>query len=166
MRQQGQRQLESGSALLVCMMLVLAMTISALAGIRMASVQERMAVNTKLKNDSLQAAESALRYLEQWLRQNPDNLPVDSCQGSACALPALIFDIDHTDAPDIDWQLLPALARDNDVSTWFRVVRMGRSVLPVNFSGSGTSELYRLSVVSQHGTSRTVLEAVYAVIQR
>ncbi len=165
MRQRWHKHPESGSALLVCLMLVLVMTISTLAGIRIATGQERMAVNVKLKNDSLQAAESALRYVELWLRQNPNNLPADNCQGSACALPALTFDIEHSGAPGADWQQLPVTAADNGTITWFRVVRLGHSAVPANHATSGTSVLYRLSVVSQHGSTRTVLESVYAFTQ-
>lgn len=157
---------ESGSALIVSLMFMLMMTISALAGIRIATGQERMAVNVKLKNDSLQAAESALRYVEQWLRQDPDHLPADPCQGSACALPASTFDIDHVGAPDADWQLLPLAATDNAVTTWFRVVRLGHSSTPVNLATSAPGILYQVSVVSHHGVTRTVLEGVYAFTQR
>lgn len=156
---------ESGSALVISLMLMLMLSIIALAGIRIATGQERMALNVKLKNDSLQAAETGLRYVEHQLRHNPDCLLLNDCSGRSCELPAAVFDVDHQGAPAVDWQEVPAADGDGDMKTWFRVTRLGLSTRPVNLATSAPSTLYRVSVISYQGSTRTVLESIYAFTQ-
>lgn len=156
---------ESGSALVISLMLMLMLSIIALAGIRIATGQERMALNVKLKNDSLQAAETGLRYVESQLRHHPDHLFLTHCSDQSCPLPAAVFDVDHQGAPAMDWQEAPAEDGAGNMKTWFRVKRLGLSTSPVNLATSTSSTLYRVSVISYQGSTRTVLEAVYAFTQ-
>jgi len=64
------------------------------------------------------------------------------------------------------WQPLPisegSKLRSGDVQLWYRLERIGKSTIPVRVAVSSPSMLYRLSVLSLSGTSRTVLEATYA----
>lgn len=153
---------EVGSALIISLILLLVLTLTATAGIGMSTGQERMAHNARLKNDSLQAAESGLRYVEQLVRGNQLMLPQAVCVQSACELPGAALDTDHLSAPAADWSALPAAVTGNDMHAWYRIVRLGDSVMPTNLAAGAPSTLYRISVVSHKGSTRTVLETVYA----
>lgn len=153
---------QAGSALMISMVFLLLMTVTALAGIRTSTSQERMAFNIKLKNDSFQAAESGMRHVEQQIRKNALALPVVVCSQSACDLPHTALDPDHLSAPGSDWSPVPPSVAGNDMAAWYRIVRLGDSVLPVNLVAEAPSTLYRISVVSHKGSTRTVLESIYA----
>ena len=153
---------QAGSALIISMVFLLLMTITALAGIRTSTGQERMAFNVKLKNDSFQAAESGMRHVEEQIRTSALALPVAVCAQAACELPSTALDPDHLSAPGSDWSPVPASVSGNDMLAWYRIVRLGDSALPVNLLAEAPSTLYRISVVSHKGPTRTVLESIYA----
>ncbi|WP_285261335.1 pilus assembly PilX family protein [Halopseudomonas bauzanensis] len=155
-------QLQAGSALIISMVLLLLTTLTALAGISTSTGQERMARNVKLKNDSFQAAESGMRHVEQQVRSNTVPLPLAVCVQSGCELPAAALDPDHQSAPGADWTPVPASVAGNGMTAWYRIVRLGDSAIPANVSAAAPSTLYRISVVSHRGTTRTVLESIYA----
>jgi type IV pilus assembly protein PilX len=60
-------RLQRGMALIVSLVLLLSMTLLALAAMQNTSLEERMAGNVRSENIALQAAESALRAAEAWL---------------------------------------------------------------------------------------------------
>jgi len=151
-----------GSALIISLILLLVLTLTATAGIGISIGQERMAYNVRLKNDSFQAAESGLRYVEQLVRGNQLMLPQAVCVQAACELPGTALDTDHLGTPATDWSALPAAVAGNDMRAWYRIVRLGDSVMPSNLAVGAPSTLYRISVVSHKGSTRTVLESVYA----
>ena len=153
---------QAGSALVISMVLLLLTTLTALAGIRTSTGQERMAHNVKLKNDSFQAAESGMRHVEQQVRSNTLLLPLTICSQAACELPAAALDPDHRTAPGADWVAIPASVAGNDMTAWYRIVRLGDSAIPANVTAAAPSTLYRISVVSHKGATRTVLESIYA----
>lgn len=151
-----------GSALIISMVLLLLTTLTALAGISTSTGQERMAHNVKLKNDSFQAAESSMRHVEQQVRSNTVPLPLAVCSQAGCELPAAALDPDHQAAPGGDWVAVPASVAGNGMTAWYRIVRLGDSAIPANVSATAPSTLYRISVVSHRGATRTVLESIYA----
>ena len=61
------RQIQNGSALVVGLVLLLVVTILAVAGIQGTVVQERMSGNWHDRNLAFQASEAALREGERWL---------------------------------------------------------------------------------------------------
>lgn len=156
------RPAQVGSALIISMVLLLLTTLTALAGIRTSTGQERMAHNVKLKNDSFQAAESGMRHVEQQVRSNTLLLPLTVCSQATCELPAAALDPDHRSGPGADWTPIPASVAGNGMTAWYRIVRMGDSAIPANVSAAAPSTLYRISVVSHKGATRTVLESIYA----
>ncbi|WP_193075867.1 PilX N-terminal domain-containing pilus assembly protein [Pseudomonas sp. FME51] len=162
MTQDNPRHIQTGSALIISLVFLLLMTITALAGIRTSTGQERMAFNVKLKNDSFQAAESGMRHVEEQIRRNALPLPVVVCARAACGLPSTALDPDHLSAPGPDWSQVPSSVAGNGMATWYRIVRLGDSAMPANLFAEAPSTLYRISVVSHKGPTRTVLESIYA----
>ncbi len=61
------RPYQSGSALLVCLVLLVIMTLLVIGGLTTSTVEEKMAGNTQNKQTSFQAAEAALRASESTL---------------------------------------------------------------------------------------------------
>lgn len=158
----GLNQRQSGSALIISLVLLLLVTLTAVAGISDSLVQERMAHNVKLRHDSFQAAETGLRYVEQQVRANSLVLPVSDCVLADCEVSAAALAADPVLALNADWVALPAAIAGNHSQVWYRVVRLGDSMLPANLSAGAASTLYRVSVVSHRGSTRTLLEGVYA----
>lgn len=156
------RQRQSGSALIISMVLLLLLMLTAVAGVSDSIVQERMAHNVKRLNDSFQAAETGLRYVEQQVQSNILALPTTACTPGACDVPGAALSTQHSHTPGPDWSKVPAAVAGGDMQVWYRVVRLGESPLPVNLTTGSTSTLYRVSVLSQRDTTRTLLEGVYA----
>lgn len=156
------RQRQSGSALIISMVLLLLLMLTAVAGVSDSIVQERMAHNVKRLNDSFQAAETGLRYVEQQVQTHTLELPTTACAPGACEVPAAPLDASSASAPGVGWSKVPAAVAGGDMQVWYRVVRLGDSALPVNLTTGSTSTLYRVSVLSQRDSTRTLLEGVYA----
>lgn len=69
------RERQKGAALAVALIFLLLMTLLSTSTMRGATMQERMAGNTRDYNLGFQAAEAALREAETYLRTNSDTLP-------------------------------------------------------------------------------------------
>ncbi len=69
------RRHQSGAALVIALVFLLLMTMLSTSTMRGATMQERMAGNTRDYNIGFQAAESALREAENYLRTNINTLP-------------------------------------------------------------------------------------------
>lgn len=154
-------QRQSGSALIICLVLLLLLMLTAVAGVSDSIVQERMAHNVKQVNGSFQTAETGLRYVEQQVRGNPLVLPASPCT-ETCDVPANVLTASSPGAPGPDWNRVPSAVAGDDMQVWYRVVRLGDSGLAVNQTAGAPSTLYRVSVLSQRGSTRTLLEGVYA----
>ncbi|WP_373185382.1 PilX N-terminal domain-containing pilus assembly protein [Halopseudomonas sp.] len=159
---------QQGSALIVSLVFLLLLTLVSVAGIRSSTGQERMAANVKLKSDSLQAAESALRIIQQQLAQAANsNKPLPTpCKGIDCNTSDAAFDLDTTGAPGAGWVQIPASAMTNNTQVWYRITSLGETLAPAftvdaNPPHEGAGNLYRIVVVSFVGATRTVLESVY-----
>lgn len=159
---------QSGSALIASLVFLLLLTLVGVAGITASTDQERMAANAKLKNDSVQAAEAALRIVHQQLAlAAQENKPLPTpCQATDCIIPESALDIDATGAPAAGWVQIASSAQTNNMQVWYRVTSLGETLAPANtlaaspaYEGSGN--LYRIVVVSFKGSTRTVLESVY-----
>lgn len=156
------RHQQSGSALIISMVLLLLLMLTAVAGVSDSIVQERMAHNVKRLNDSFQAAETGLRYVEQQVQSNTLELPTTTCAPGACEVPLAALDASSASAPGVGWSTVPVAVTGGDMQVWYRVVQLGDSALPVNLATGATSTLYRVSVLSQRDATRTLLEGVYA----
>src|SRR5690606_15052348 len=86
---------QKGMALFVSLIFLLLLTVVGMASMKNASLQEKMAGNSRFKNISFQMAEAALREAEHYVG-NPDNSATLSacavCTGANCQPP------DHTAA--------------------------------------------------------------------
>tara|TARA_R110000796_G_scaffold241303_2_gene362703 strand:+ start:22745 stop:23284 length:540 start_codon:yes stop_codon:yes gene_type:complete len=162
------RSLQAGSALIFSLVFLLLLTLVSVTGITSATHQERMAANTKHKNDSLQAAEAGLQLIFRQLAQAAgDNKPLPlPCHGADCALPPALFDIDASGAPGPGWVQIPASVDTNQMQVWYRITALGQALAPANILNAdppyeGPGNLYRVVVVSFRGSTRTVLEGIY-----
>lgn len=152
---------QAGSALIISLVLLLLLTLTAVAGVSDSIVQERMAHNVKRANDVFQAAETGLRHVEQQVHNNTLVLPTANCSAAACDVPATALS-GRSGAPGPDWVLLPAAVSGSDMQVWYRVVRLGDSRLAVNQQPGAISTLYRVSVLSRQNAAHALLEGIYA----
>ena len=74
---------QSGMVLITTMLLLVVVTLLALAMFRGVGLEERIAGNTMEKQRALQAANSAQQYAEQWLVNNVTSSPAVDCSGTA-----------------------------------------------------------------------------------
>jgi len=70
---------EQGSVLVIALVILLVLTMMAIAGVQSTSIQERMASNMRDKDISFQSAEAALRDAEHSLRNNFDTIKDEPC---------------------------------------------------------------------------------------
>ncbi|MEH6493746.1 pilus assembly PilX family protein [Halopseudomonas sp.] len=157
---------QRGAALMVSLVFLLLLSLAALAGVRSATSQERMVANLHQRTLSFQAAEAGVRWVERQLRQHAMHLPASRCGHAPCGEGSV--SAQEAEAFAASWQSLPAAARESlglqagDIQLWYRLERIGSSAIPVRVEVSSPSTLYRVSVLSQSGNSRTVVEATYA----
>lgn len=157
---------QRGSTLIISMVMLLLLTLTAVASISSSIVQERMAHNASRLNERFQAAETGLRYVEQQVRANVLMLPAARCTGADCEVAAVIMAPGSPGvAPGPDWSAVPTALVGSDMQVWYRLVRVGDSMLSVNLAAGSVSTLYRVSVISQQNSTRTLLEGVYAFSQ-
>jgi type IV pilus assembly protein PilX len=163
-----QPQNQQGSALIVSLIFLLLLTLLSVAGIKSSTSQERMAANVKLKSDSFQAAESALRLIQYQLSlAASDNKPLPNpCTGASCNTIDAVFDPDATGTPGAGWVQIPSSTATNHMEVWYRITSLGETLAPANTVNAenayeGPGNLYRIVVVSFRGSTRTVLESVY-----
>ncbi|MFT6430835.1 MAG: type IV pilus assembly protein PilX [Halopseudomonas sp.] len=163
-----QPQDQQGSALIVSLVFLLLLTLVSVAGIKSSTGQERMAANVKLKIDSFQAAESALRLIQHQLAlATSNNKPLPKpCTGASCNTNDAVFDLDSTGTPGAGWVQIPRSAAINNMEVWYRITSLGETLAPANTVSANTAyegpgNLYRIVVVSFLGSTRTVLESVY-----
>lgn len=149
-------QAQRGMALLICLILLLLMTIVGLAGMQNAILQEKMAGNAKLKNESFQLAESSLRAGEVFV-----GLPANSaallacvtCSGATCAVPDF-------SAP---------AAQGGTCNVWkaygdgfYMIQKLGTTTAATNVQSGQSVTLFRITAVGSVGRSKTALESIYA----
>jgi type IV pilus assembly protein PilX len=74
--------IQAGMVLVTTMLLLVVVTLLALAMFRGAGLEERIAGNTMEKQRALQAAVSSQQYAEQWLVTNVQSSPPVDCSGT------------------------------------------------------------------------------------
>ncbi|MFA5677411.1 MAG: PilX N-terminal domain-containing pilus assembly protein [Pseudomonas sp.] len=151
---------QSGSALIISLVLLLLLMLTAIGSMTSSIAQERMAHNANRTNERFQAAETGLRYVEQQVRAHSLPLPATRCTAADCDV-ALTWGIAGS-APGSGWQRVPPAVTGEQTQVWYRVVRLGDSMLSVNLTAGSLSTLYRISVISQQNSTHTLLEGVYA----
>lgn len=152
----GQR----GAALFVSLIFLLLLTIIGLAGMQSASMQEKMAGNVRLKIETFQYAEQALRTGERYIAASANESAIKgctTCSGASCALP------DYTSATAVGapggcnaWNSV------NQGKSYYYLQKLGPSSAAANLAPGSSVILYRVVAVSSVGNARTALESVYA----
>lgn len=78
-RPQKRKTVEQGSVLVIALVILLVLTMMAIAGVQTTSIQERMAGNMRDKDISFQSAEAALRDAELALRDDFSAISAETC---------------------------------------------------------------------------------------
>ncbi|WP_256667662.1 PilX N-terminal domain-containing pilus assembly protein [Pseudomonas sp. R-28-1W-6] len=150
---------QSGMALFVSLIFLLLLTIFGVAAMQNAGVQEKMAGNVKLKNETFQLAERALREGENYIldvAHEGDLATCDECVGDNCRVPAITGGLVETDGVCDVWR---SAASGN---TFYQLQKLGGSSAAVNVQVGSSVVLYRVTAVSYQGNARTALESIYA----
>ena len=87
MKQLPNRAAQRGVVLAVVLILLLVMTLLAVASLSGTVLEERMSTAQVDRSLSLQAAEAALREVESNIRLNPPVMPAEGCEDGLCSTP-------------------------------------------------------------------------------
>lgn len=151
-----QPRAQQGMVLLVSLVFLLLLTMIGISSMQNATMQEKMAGNVKLRNESFQVAEAALRVGENAVALSTYSL--DTCANvSACAPPSATeyngVTAAGTGSSGIAWVAAGA--------GFYGVQKIGTTTNPVN-STCSSATLYRITGIGLSGSSRSVLESIYA----
>jgi type IV pilus assembly protein PilX len=153
---------QGGAVLLTSLIFLLLLTFIGLSSLQNASLQEKMAGSLKLRNESFQTAEAALRVGESALSKA---LPEPCTTPTSCAPPAEALTI--TRAGRHPTSAVTWIASNGGL---YALQNIGNSSDPVNVPrGESDPEswtLYRITGVGLQGNARTVLESIYAADRR
>ncbi len=156
---------EKGMALLLCVLLLAALSLVAIAGAGDSRIQVRVAGNVSAERDARRAAESALAWAESWLHgldgsAQPAPCPPDCGPGNPILavdqLPPLVEHQSET------WWLDNALADGIDPLSGTRLAERGRSLGPV---GRWLIEEVHFEPAGQNGSGSPAV-TYYRVIAR
>ncbi|MBC9252240.1 hypothetical protein A9179_18375 [Pseudomonas alcaligenes] len=146
-------------ALFVSLIFLLLLTIIGVASMQNAGVQEKMAGNVKLKNETFQLAERALREGENYIADVSHATALAACAtctGNNCRVPDITGEISATSGTCAAWK---SAATGN---TFYQLQKLGTSSAAINLPSSSSVVLYRVTAVSYQGNARTALESIYA----
>ncbi|AWY41258.1 pilus assembly protein PilX [Pseudomonas putida] len=147
---------QRGMALLVSLVFLLLLTLIGISSMQNATLQEKMAGSVSLRNQSFQAAEAVLRVGESAVQLDSYVLAV--CSGTTqCAPPAESATVKAAglnSTSGVNW-----IASGNG---FYGVQNIGTSVAAVNVPSNTSATLYRVTAVGIAGSSRSVVESIYA----
>jgi type IV pilus assembly protein PilX len=147
---------QRGMALLVSLVFLLLLTLIGISSMQNATLQEKMAGSVAVRNQSFQAAEAALRVGESAVRQ--DSYSLAQCAGgSRCAPPAESSTITAGGPNPVSGVTWIATGKG-----FYGVQNIGTSRDAVNVPINTQATLYRVTAVGITGTSRSVVESIYA----
>lgn len=150
---------QGGMVLLVSLVFLLLLTLLGISSMQNATLQEKMAGSVVVRNQSFQLAESALRLGESAIKSKTVSPAV--CSGAACAPPAesTMVTAAGVGASGVTWTAAAG-------GGFYAVQNLGNTLTPIKWPSNCSSTvatLYRVTAVAiQNGTSRTVLESIYA----
>lgn len=152
---------QRGMVLLVSLVFLLLLTMLGISSMQNATLQEKMAGSVAQRNQSFQGAETVLRLGESWVIANGSTL-AKCTTPTTCAPPAestnTTLAAGTNGTSGITWR--------NDGGGLFGVQNLGATGTPITrpptCSTAVTITLYRVTAVFVQGTSRTVLESIYA----
>jgi type IV pilus assembly protein PilX len=163
---------QKGSTLIISVILLVIMTLLGLAGIRGITQQEKMANHSLDRSLAFQAAEAALRAVEQLVEANKPT-PTANCSVvtnlMSCAPPVATNTPRWLDDTFASWQSLSAVGTGAlAVTPQYFVEFLGADFecRPGDGTGSGiTCKRYRITVRSHDGSSArssVMLQSIYA----
>ncbi|MDB5981629.1 MAG: pilus assembly protein PilX [Pseudomonas sp.] len=155
-------QYQRGAVLLTSLIFLLLLTLIGLSSMQNAALQEKMAGSLKLRNQSFQAAEAALRIGESAL---PGASPESCTTPTTCAPPAEALTV--TTAGRHPTSGVTWVATNGGL---YALQNIGNTTDPVNVPRTEDDPeswtLYRITGVGLQGNSRAVLESVYTADRR
>lgn len=151
-----QRRAQRGMVLLVSLVFLLLLTVIGLSSMQSANLQEKMAGSVSLRNQSFQTAEAALRIGESAVQLSTYSLAV-CANATQCAPPAestVVTAAGLNSTSGVTW-----IAAGNG---FYGVQNIGTTLTAVNVPSNTSATLYRVTAVGIVGSSRSVVESVYA----
>ncbi|MCX2544272.1 PilX N-terminal domain-containing pilus assembly protein [Pseudomonas sp. COW5] len=151
-----QRPTQRGMVLLVSLVFLLLLTVIGLSSMQSANLQEKMAGSVSLRNQSFQTAEAALRIGESAVQLSTYSLAV-CANTTQCAPPAestVVTAAGLNSTSGVTW-----IAAG---SGFYGVQNIGTTLTAVNVPSNTSATLYRVTAVGIVGSSRSVVESVYA----
>jgi type IV pilus assembly protein PilX len=147
---------QRGMALLVSLVFLLLLTLIGLSSMQNATLQEKMAGSVSLRNQSFQGAEAALRVGESAVQLDTFSLPI--CSGTTqCAPPAESSTVSAAGLNSTSGVTWIASGQG-----FYGVQNIGTSLTAVNVPSNTSATLYRVTAVGIAGSSRSVVESIYA----
>ncbi|QZP33638.1 pilus assembly protein PilX [Pseudomonas sp. DR48] len=147
---------QRGMALLVSLVFLLLLTLIGLSSMQNATLQEKMAGSVSLRNQSFQGAEAALRVGESAVQLDTYSLPI--CSGTTqCAPPAESTTVSAAGLNSTSGVTWIAYGQG-----FYGVQNIGTTLTAVNVPSNTSATLYRVTAVGIAGSSRSVVESIYA----
>jgi len=147
---------QRGMALLVSLVFLLLLTLIGLSSMQNATLQEKMAGSVSLRNQSFQGAEAALRVGESAVQLDTYSLPI--CSGATqCAPPA-----ESTTVSAAGLNSTSGVTWIASGQGFYGVQNIGITPTAVNVPSNTSATLYRVTAVGIAGSSRSVVESIYA----
>lgn len=147
---------QAGMVLLFSLVFLLLLSLIGLSSMQAVVAQQKMAASFWHRNQSLQSAESGLRFGEWSIRRSGVGLP--PCTSPVTCAP-----------PEEALTVMNAGTHPVSAITWvaikgglYGVQSLGAGVGIVHLPALTPAALYRVTAVGLNGQSRTVLESVYA----
>ncbi|UQS13860.1 PilX N-terminal domain-containing pilus assembly protein [Pseudomonas sp. HS6] len=151
-----QRRSQQGMVLLVSLVFLLLLTVIGLSSMQSANLQEKMAGSVSLRNQSFQTAEAALRMGESAVQLDSYALAV-CANTTQCAPPAessVVSAAGLNSTSGVTWVAAG--------TGFYGVQNIGTTLTAVNVPSNTSATLYRVTAVGIVGSSRSVVESVYA----
>lgn len=147
-------------ALLVCLTFLLMLSLLGVSALQSAGQQQKIAGSVLFAQQSLQAAETALRRGESQVQAQWSRL-VMCASAVQCTPPQ---EARTQDSPGID--PLSRVIWERTPDGFFGIQSLGEGVRPANLPGITAGQFYRVTGIGLRGLSRTVLESVLVSYQQ
>jgi type IV pilus assembly protein PilX len=163
------KSFQRGMVLITTMLLLVVVTILALAMFRGSGLEERIAGNTMEKQRALEAAVSAQQYAEQWLVTNVSSSPPVDCSGHGSpsnAAPTICSDILDTSLDTGTVANVPWVIGGGTMGYTYNPTNSNNPYFTVSTAGGQPNTYYAAPVlyVSLLGPDGTLANAVdYAI---
>lgn len=149
---------QQGAALFVSLIFLLLLTIIGVVGMQSAVMQEKMAGNSKFKNQSFQYAEAGLREGEGFISSDVNSTNIAACTpcaGNDCRVP-------NWDSISASAGICDVWKASSDGNSFFQLQKLGASSDAVNVVNGEVVTLFRVTSVATVGGVTTALESIYA----